>query len=158
MTVITLIELKDSLSISRQFGSFEINIVENIHSCQTSLALKSDYHWNWLPFLCWIVILFAWTKESSEWKRFCVQCGILIFVKVAYLSLLISTRTIDISGSSDSYGKFRIFNSTHNRTRTVWRKFHPGHKCHSPHYSGLSIEYYLGKTDVKFSYQSILKL
>ena len=42
--------------------------------------------------------------------------------------------------------------------RHVRRKFHPGHKCHSPHYRGpcLSIRPYLGESDVKLSHPSIL--
>ena len=45
------------------------------------------------------------------------------------------------------------FNS---QCRHVRQKFHPSHKCHSPHYRGpcLSIRPYVGESDVKLSHPS----
>ena len=44
--------------------------------------------------------------------------------------------------------------------RHIRRKFHPGHKCHSPHCHGpcLSIRPYLGESDVKLSHPSVPRL
>ena len=45
----------------------------------------------------------------------------------------------------------------YSRCRQVRRTFHPGHKCHSPHYCGpcLPIRPYLGESGVKLSHPSI---
>ena len=73
--------------------------------------------------------------------------GVITALKVAVLTNFESMESIH--GSLDQ--------SFFPLGRHVRRKFHPGHKCHSPHYCGpcLSIRPYLGKSKVKLSHPPI---
>ena len=92
-------------------------------------------------------------------KFMCLGTQIILFIYLlTCTSLKMWIKNFKQTNLVPSLRSFDLAPGFNFRQRYVRRKFHPGHKCHSPHYSlpCLSIRPYLGESDAKLQFISFL--
>ena len=105
----------------------------------------------WCKFWFISVRSYKWKKLKHEFHETCLSVTFYMYFMKKDTKWCCDTTTPESIHTKDESKRGSI------PVAAIRWKFHPGHKCQSPHYHGrcLSIRPYLGESDVKLSHPSI---